>query len=144
MSLNRDQLDVLVEACKDKAFRMAYLYYIVDKDGQKVLFKPNAAQEILAKNLHGKDIILKARQLGVTTFMCIDALDDALFTPDYRAAIIAHRLEDAKTIFDTKIKFPYDCLCPELRAMFPTTKDSADALNFSNGSSKHPIHHLCE
>ena len=133
--LNPEQKEELLTACADKAFRMEHLYYIVDKDGQKVLFRPNPAQALLAKNIHGKDIILKARQLGITTYMCIDALDDALFSPDYRAAIIAHRLEDAKTIFDTKVKFPYDCLCPELRAMFPTTKDSADALHFSNGSS---------
>jgi len=135
MKPSREDMDALVRACADKAWRMANLYYIVNKDGHKVLFKPNVTQAELAADLHGKDIILKARQLGITTYMCIDALDDALFLDDYRAAIIAHRLEDAKTIFDTKVKFPYDCLPPEIKGQRPTTKDSADALHFSNGSS---------
>lgn len=111
------------------------LYKIVDKQGRIVPFVPNVTQEELAGLLHGRDIILKARQRGITTLMCIVALDECLFTPNWNAAIIAHRLIDAKTIFDTKVRFPYDNLDEGLRAIIPTVRDASDTLHFANGSS---------
>ncbi len=111
------------------------LYWIVDKQGHVVKFKPNVTQEELAQLLHGRDIILKARQRGITTLMCLIALDECLFIPNWNAAIIAHRLTDAKTIFDSKVRFPYDNLPPELKESLGTTRDAADTLHFTNGSS---------
>ena len=111
------------------------LYWIVDKQGQVVKFKPNVTQEELAQLLHGRDIILKARQRGITTLMCLIAFDECLFIPNWSAAIIAHRLTDAKTIFESKVKFPYDNLPPELKESLGTTRDAADTLHFTNGSS---------
>lgn len=128
-------IDELKRLAVSPRWRIRNLYRIVNKDGVSVQFKPNATQERLLDDLHGKDIILKARQLGVTTLMCIVALDEAIFNPDWRGAIIAHRLEDAKTIFDTKVKYPWDCLHPAFKAGISTVRDSADTLHFSNGSS---------
>ena len=125
----------LLRSLADKEWRLSNLYWIVDKRGQRVLFQPNGMQRQLFSELHGKDVILKARQLGVTTAMCIDALDDCLFTADYRAAIIAHRLDDAKTIFETKVKYPYDNLPDFVRRRICQVRDSADTLTFDNGSS---------
>jgi hypothetical protein len=119
----------------DRDWRLWHLYHITDKAGVLRLFRPNRAQRQLLGNLHGRDVILKARQLGMTTLMCIIALDECLFIDNWRVAIIAHRLDDAKTIFESKIKFAYDMLDPELRESRPTIKDSADSLSFSNGSS---------
>ena len=90
-------------------------YRIVNKAGDVVSFKPNVTQKELADLLHGRDIILKARQRGITTLMCLIALDECLFNSNWSAAIIAHRLTDAKTIFDSKVKFPYDNLPPALK-----------------------------
>lgn len=56
-----------VELLSNKLWRMSNLYYIKDKSGNKVLFTPNWAQLELLKP-HYLNIILKARQLGVTTF----------------------------------------------------------------------------
>jgi len=120
---------------KEPYWRLNNLYWIVDKDGRRTPFRMNEAQEELCRNLHGRDIILKARQRGITTAMCLISLDECLFNPNWRAAIIAHRLDDAKTIFDTKVKFPYDNLPDALREKLGSTKDSADALHFVNGSS---------
>ncbi len=110
-------------------------YSIVNKQGQVVKFNPNVTQEELDQLLHGRDIILKARQRGITTLMCLIALDECLFIPNWSAAIIAHRLTDAKTIFESKVKFPYDNLPPELKESLGTTRDAADTLHFTNGSS---------
>ncbi len=40
---------------------------------------------------------------------------------------------DAKTIFDSKVRFPYDNLPPELKESLGTTRDAADTLHFTNG-----------
>jgi hypothetical protein len=125
----------IVEQWSDPVWRLHNLYWIVDKGGQKVRFTPNDAQLTLINSMHGKDIILKARQMGFTTLCCIVGLDECLFNKDWRAAIIAHKLDDAKGIFETKVKYPYDNLPDPLKARLALVKDSADTLHFSNGSS---------
>ena len=62
----------------------------------------NWAQENLYDGMHHCNVILKARQLGFTTFIQIFMLDACLFNTDIRAGTIAHRLEDARTIFATR------------------------------------------
>ena len=119
----------------DPLWRVSNLYSVIDKKGNRVPFRPNAAQHQLLSGLTQRDIILKARQLGFTTLCCIIGLDEALFNRDWSVAIIAHKLDDAKAIFASKVKFPYDNLPEALRAKLPSVKDSADALHFANGSS---------
>ena len=58
-----------------------------------VPFKPNRAQRKLVKKMHKRNIILKARQMGFTTFIAILFLDSALFARadnPVTAAIISH------------------------------------------------------
>lgn len=88
---------------------MSNLYYIKDKSGNKVLFKPNWAQ-LQLMNPHYLNIILKARQLGVTTFHALLFLDTCLFNHNVNAAIIADTKPNAKEIFIDKVKFAYDNL----------------------------------
>lgn len=119
----------------DPRWRLANLYTIIDKDGNKVKFKPNAAQTKFLGDLHNQNIILKARQLGFTTLCCLIYLDACLWTPNTRAAIIAHRMDDAKVIFRDKVQFPYENLDPEIKRRISAVQDSADTLTFSNNSS---------
>lgn len=118
-----------------KWWRMNNLYYIIDKHAEKVLFKCKPPQRKLFNSLHHRVTLPKARQLGFTTFIALMFLDDCLFTPNIEADLIAHRLDDAKSIFRKKIKFPYENLPPELRIHLPLKKESADELIFGNGSS---------
>jgi len=118
----------------DREWRLSNLYQIVDKYGDAVVFEPNETQQQLLDAKTRRDIILKARQLGVTTLACINALDDCLFNSNQRAGIIAHTLDDAKTIFQTKVKFPYESLPEEIRTLMPAKSDRADTLTFDNGS----------
>ena len=80
--LNLDSLSIadLADALTYKWFRLNTLYHIKDKSGAKVLFSPNQEQEAFYLGYHGRDIILKARQLGFTTFKMISDLDDCLTT----------------------------------------------------------------
>lgn len=111
-----------------------------DEDAEPLIvpFKPNRAQRRLLKRLHKRNIILKARQLGFTTFIAILFLDSALFAHKTRpvsAAIVAHVDEVAKEIFRDKIKFAYDQLPASLREAMPLERDRADKLEFSHNGS---------
>src|ERR1043165_9738017 len=100
----------------DPRWRLSNLYWITDKDGKRVHFQPNDVQIKLLDDLHTLNIILKARQLGFTTLCCLVYLDACVFTPNTRAGVIAHRLDDAKVIFRDKIKFPFDNLAEGIRS----------------------------
>ena len=56
--------------------------------------------------MHYLSLILKARQLGFTTFIQLIMLDAYVFISNIRAGTIAHNLNDAETIFRDKVKFP--------------------------------------
>lgn len=126
---------VLQEKLKDRNWRLSNLYYITDKRGSKVLFKPNAAQFVLLQDMHYRNVILKARQLGFSTFIQIFTLDACLFRSDTKAGLVAHALNDATEIFDSKICYPYDNLPEALKEWRPAIKRTATRIEFSNGSS---------
>jgi hypothetical protein len=119
----------------DPRWRIANLYRITDKSGAIVPFRPNWAQQELLDQMHNRNLVLKARQLGITTLMALVELDACIFTPNTRAAIIAHRLDDAKVIFRDKVKFAFDQLDEGLKSAVFSTQESADTLTLSNNSS---------
>lgn len=63
----------------DPFWRLNHLYWIIDKVGNKELFKLNRAQEKLYHEMWYCNLILKARQLGISTFVCLLFLDRCLF-----------------------------------------------------------------
>lgn len=119
----------------DRWWRLNNLYYILDKYGKPILFKPNAAQAGYLKNRHYLNCILKARQLGFSTAIQIDMLDRCLFNSHWNAGVIAQDKTTAEDIFENKIKFAFDRLPEVLRKKFTTTSDSKRKLQFTNGSS---------
>jgi hypothetical protein len=131
------------KALRFKWFRINTMYHIKTKDGDKVLIKPNFAQEVFYINSHQNDIILKARQLGFTTFKMIYDLDDCLFKKNYSAGCIAHNAKDALDIYRNKIKFAYETvnasvikLLEMIGYLFPTpVNDKSNGYVFTNGSS---------
>ena len=98
-------------------------------------FIPNDAQLKLYTDLHTRNNILKARQLGFTTAIDILLLDCCLFRANVRAAIIAQSEDVAKTIFRDKVCFAYDNLPPSLRKAMPLGRDSASELLFAHNNS---------
>jgi len=133
-------VDAFLTACRarwpDKIARLRDGFYTIkDKAGAEVPFRMNEDQEAFILARHGFDIVLKARQKGFTTVIQLDMLDDCLFIPNTAAGVIAHNLNDAKAFFRDKIKFAYDNLPPEFKALVSAEQDSADSLRFSNGSS---------
>ena len=118
----------------DQRWRLDNLYWIVNEKGEKVPFRLNWAQDQLYSKLHYLNLILKARQLGFTTFIQVFMLDCCMFHGDTHAGTIAHTREDAEAFFRDKVKFPYDNLPPVLRDCNPAIQDSARTLAFKNGS----------
>ena len=65
-----------------------------------------------------RHIILKSRQLGFTTFIDLFLLDTILFSTNKDAIIIAHKVEDATTIFDKKIEFAVRNMAEDIKGAF--------------------------
>ena len=127
----------------NKWFRLNTLYSIKNKSGKEVQFIPNFAQKAFFASSHNNDLVLKARQLGFTTFAMLSALDDCLFIPNFSAGCIAHSFEDAKDIYRNKIRFAYSKMNSGFinyltngRFNLPVpTNDKDTGYVFSNGSS---------
>jgi len=132
--MNSKESQQLKDLLLDPWQRINTLYRIVDKDGRKLVFKPNFVQSKLYKDMWYSNIILKARQLGISTFLCILFLDRCLFNPDLSAGIIAHTVEDAQHLFK-RVKIAYDNLPEPLKKAIPADNDTAQMLKFKNGSS---------
>jgi hypothetical protein len=119
----------------DQRWRLNNLYKILDKTGKKITFKMNRAQSDLYDSMWYCNVILKARQLGYTSFIQLFLLDMALFRSNVKCGVIAHNLKDAQSLFVDKLKFPYDNLPASIKTARPLVRDSASELAFSNGSS---------
>jgi hypothetical protein len=123
------------EKMKDQQWRLCNLYWIIDENGQRVRFQMNAVQQILFGSMWFLNIILKSRQHGITTFLCIFFLDTALFNSNIHAGIIAHNREDAEAFFKDKVQYAFNNLPESLRQATEAETESARELAFPNGSS---------
>lgn len=119
---------------KDRLWRLNNLYYIKNKLGKTVRFKMTDEQLYYIQNLHNRNIILKARQLGFTTEVCIIQLDAAIFE-SANCALIAHTQPDAQRLFRNKVKFAYDKLPDAIKNANPLVINNTDEYVFSKGGS---------
>lgn len=132
--LTPEQIQEIKDKLNDQVWRLNNLYWITDISGHKILFKLNKAQEYLLRNRWFMNLVLKARQHGITTFVAIFFLDAVLFGSNQKALIIAHTQGDARKIFDTKIKFAFDNLPEWLKMEFRVDADNINSMKFeTNG-----------
>lgn len=132
--MNQNDIELAQKRINNPKWRINNLYFIVDKKGKKVKFNLNWAQDYLYDNVWYCNVILKARQLGISTFVCLLFLDRCLFNSNQSAGIIAHTLEDAQQLFK-RVKFAYDSLPDQLKEIITAENDTSNMLKFSNGSS---------
>lgn len=116
-------------------WRLNHLYKIVDKDSQVVTLKPNAIQERFYRNIHHRNIILKPRQIGFTTFIDTWAFDRAILNPHTNVGIIAHNDKAVESIFEEKVMFLFEHLPPDLQTRLHPDTSNAKHLRLANGSS---------
>jgi len=90
-----------------KWWRLNHLYKIVDKERSLVAIRFNEEQAKLYNSYANKkksgqllrELQLKNRQIGMTTFHAIYMLDSCLFTRNQNCGIIAHEQESLEKIF---------------------------------------------
>ena len=115
-----------------KEWRMNNLYWIIDRNQKKIKFRMNKAQAHFNKHKAKRNIILKSRRLGFTTYECIDMLDDALFTPNFEGILIAHKKEKAEEIFDKIIQYCWRNIRQEIKdRLWTVDMDRASKLKFN-------------
>jgi hypothetical protein len=117
------------------------MYWIMIKDVKgepagKIPFIANATQREFIRRLHYRNLTLKARQLGMTTLACIMFLDYALFNRNVRCGIVAQDEPSATAFFRDKVKFAYDNLDPEFKAMFPIKSSNTNELVFDHSKGQ--------
>lgn len=91
--------------------RLNNLYKIINKEGKSVVFRMNDNQKQIYRleKEHKRVIILKARQLWMSTYKLISSLDYALFYPNKNIVITAHKQEKMWELFQ-KIKYAFECI----------------------------------
>jgi hypothetical protein len=119
---------------KSRFWRLNHLYKIKDKNGKCVTFKMTPEQLEYFDGMHDRNVILKARQLGFTTEVCIIQLDLALFHKK-ECALIAHSLPDAERLFRNKTQFAYQRLPDDIKQANPLSKETTSEYVFSKGGS---------
>ncbi|HUU87123.1 MAG TPA: hypothetical protein VMX17_05145 [Candidatus Glassbacteria bacterium] len=118
----------------DKKWRMNNLYRIVDKNGNSIRFRLNEVQQNVLENLHTRNLILKARQLGMSTFSVLYLLDEAIFNKNTSCGIVSYSLEHSQHIFKRIIGHAIDSLTPKFNSMAQIVQRSAREITFANGS----------
>jgi hypothetical protein len=94
---------------KSFMWRISNLYWIQDESGKKMKFRPNWAQKAFLAAMWWLNVILKARQLGMSTLMAVFILDTCLFGRDKTCGVIDKTDADAVKKLK-KIRFAYDNL----------------------------------
>lgn len=113
---------------------MNNLYRIINKSGNSVKFKLNDVQQEVLDNLHTRNIILKARQLGMSTFAVIYLLDEAIFNDNISSGIVSYSLEHAQHIFKRIIGHALDSMPAYFQPLVGIVQRSAREISFANGS----------
>lgn len=129
--LTEEQLELFTRL-DDQHYRLNHLYKITTKQGKVVPFVMNWEQEQLFREMHYLNLILKCRQIGGSTFIDIYSLDSGHFNDNQEFLLSAHKLEDGKKIFDTKILFPFNSMPDGIRQRAEV--ESKTELVLENGS----------
>jgi hypothetical protein len=125
----------LVDNMKNQAWRLNNLYWIIDENGKKVKFRMNRVQLVIFATMWYLNLILKSRQHGITTFICLFFLDTCLFNSNVHAGIIAHNREDAEAFFNDKVAYAFYHLPMSLQERLKPDTENARELRFPNNSS---------
>lgn len=118
----------------DRKQRMKKLYFVRDKTGNKVKFTRWDAQNQYANEAWYLNLVVKARQLGLSTEIELEMLDACLFNSNTRCGVIDRTLLDAKKKLGI-VQFAYDNLPDYLKERIPTKKENTEEIEWVNGSS---------
>ena len=125
------------EFLNTKLWRMNNIYWIINKDSDKVRFTMNRAQHIkyAAGLRHPRQLVLKSRQRGISTFTLIDYNDDAMFIDNLTVGMQSYGLDESAVLLE-KLTLLWDNLDPYIKDFLrlSKTKHNTKAVGYSNGS----------
>lgn len=125
----------LTDKLSDQLWRLHNLYWVVNKDGQRVRFQPNWAQIKIIEEMRQNHLVLKARQLGASMGLQILGLDCSLFIPNWNSVTIAHERGALEKMFRKNVEYPFNSLPEQIREAKRGKTNRSHELAFSNGSS---------
>ena len=123
------------DCVNDQYWRLNHMYYILDKDGRVTRFRMNWAQTQLYRNMWHRNLILKARQLGMSTFTGMLMLDNCLHRKNFQAGIIDKSMPDAEEKLD-KIRFAMQMM------LEPPDKSARDYIDDEEAKHKIAMHSM--
>lgn len=124
-----------LEKLKNSEWRRENLYDIVDKNQQRVKFKPNIIQRAINRVKNPWKMILKARQFGVSTNEIISIFDATIWKPNQTSGIIAHEKDSITKLFRI-VKRAFDFLPEEWRPVIDRGGGSKHELYFPEINSR--------
>ena len=120
-----------------KLWRLNNWYHIIDKWGEKIWFVMNYAQHrVFARQLrHGRSLILKSRQRGISTFFLIDYFDDAITLDNLAVGMQSYGLEESSALLE-KLTVAWETLSDSNKSLLELglVKNNTKAISFTNGS----------
>lgn len=108
----------------DKPKLIGELLYIDNKDGVIVPFKFNRTQLYFHSHKTNRNIVLKARQLGISSSILADHFTDCITIPHTTCAVVSHETRSTQRLLD-RVQFYYD-----------TMKDPKPAIGAESRSEK--------
>jgi hypothetical protein len=119
-------------------FLAAHTLKIRDRSGALKVLRPNPAQQEFSRRRGQRNIILKARQLGMTTWIAARFFVKTLFLPGTVTLQVAHTLESAQQIFLIVQRFLQNLPEEHLRVV-RTVRANVRELAFAHNDSRYIV-----
>ncbi len=112
--------------------------FIRDRSGRLTRLMPNAAQRSYTRRRTKRNIILKARQVGMTTYIAARFFLRTISTPGTVALQVAHSLESAEQIFRIVQRF-FRNLDPDVARHVKLARANVRELSFASTDSRYLV-----
>ena len=134
------QRSIYLRCASDPIFFLKNFVFIQTTDFGRVLFNVYLYQDKLLHvvNRHDRTIILKSRQLGITTLLAAYSLWKMIFQKDFSVLTVAPDRDKAKAVI-LKIQFAYDNLPAWLKEGCADVEHNKSMLRLSNGSKAEAV-----
>lgn len=129
--MTQGEKEKLIKILSDPILWGSSFCKVVDKSGKTVPFVMNPQQKELVNGLSKYNIVLKSRQLGITTVSCCLSLFYAITQPNSHCMLISFSLDSANSIFD-KLKQIWDSIPNAIKPK--EMANNRSYLKFDNGS----------
>ena len=135
--MSREEVEELLG---DEAERVNTLYSIINRDGERVPFRMNAAQRVVYDAVYkrGKKrlLVLKARQHGCSTLIGLMALDRLIWGENVTISLCCDTEHNARRMFTNVIRRGLDEVSARVPELFESTTkehDSVQQLTLKHG-----------